>query len=61
MKWMLTNYRPGISPEILRNSLEKTELYQGVLENIQFTTTPRVNSKLTVLKLNLGQIINIGL
>jgi ABC-type branched-subunit amino acid transport system substrate-binding protein len=61
MKWMLTNYRPGISSEALRNSLENTALYKGVLENIQFTTTPRVNSRLTVLKLNLGQIINVGL
>lgn len=61
MKWVLSNYSPGISPEELRNSLENTELYQGVLENIQFTSTPRVNSRLTVLKLNLGQILNVGL
>ncbi len=60
MKWLLSNYRPGMTTEQLRNSLENTEPYQGILENIDFSTTPRVNSKLTLLKVSLGQIVKLN-
>ncbi len=59
MKWLLSNYSPGMSKEAFRNQLEKSPLYQGVVQNIRFGEKPRVNSKLTVLKLNFGQIIKL--
>ncbi len=59
MKWVLTNYKPGMTREKLRDRLENTTLYQGILESIQFNSTPRVNDKLTVLKLYLGQILKL--
>ncbi|MGH1363186.1 MAG: ABC transporter substrate-binding protein [Calditrichia bacterium] len=60
MKWIITNYRKGMTRDQLRDNLERSGLYQGILESIQFTTTPRVNSNLTLLKLNLGQIIKLN-
>ncbi len=61
MNWILSNYRAGISKEGLRESLEKTNPYQGILQSIQFNGTTRVNSRLTVLKLNRGQVIKLSL
>ncbi len=60
MRWILSNYQPGISPQKLKSNLENTNAYKGIIENIQFTSTPRVNSKLTLLKLNLGQLIKLN-
>jgi len=60
MKWIISNYRKGMTREQLRDNLEQSGLYQGILESIQFTTTPRVNSNLTLLKLNLGQIVKLN-
>ena len=57
MKWMLSHYEPGISPDEFRDKLENTRDYNGIMEDIRFSTTPRVNNKLTVLQLNVGQII----
>lgn len=60
MKWMLDNYSPGISSNDYRDRLEKSRLYQGLMQSIQFGSKPRVNSKLSVLKLNYGQVIPIS-
>ena len=60
MKWMLDNYSPGISSKDYRDRLEKSRLYQGLMQSIQFGSKPRVNSKLSVLKLNYGQVIPIS-
>ncbi|RMG66988.1 MAG: outer membrane protein assembly factor BamD [Calditrichaeota bacterium] len=59
MKWILSNYRTGDTPEALRNRLEKTALYRGILENIQFSGKPRVNNRLTVVKFELGQLLEV--
>ncbi len=59
MKWVLSNYRPGDTPQLLRDRLEKTALYRGILENIQFSVKPRVNNRLTVVKFELGQLLEV--
>lgn len=59
MNWILSNYSPGLSKEGLRQNLEQTSPYRGILQSIQFSDTPRVNSSLTLLKLNRGQIIQM--
>ncbi len=59
MKWLLSNYSPDMSKDAFRGQLEKSPLYQGVVQSIRFGEKPRVNSKLTVLKLNFGQIIKL--
>lgn len=61
MKWLLSNYSRGISPDALRDRLENARLYEGVLANIRFKEdAPRVNRELTVLRLNLGHIIRLN-
>lgn len=61
MKWILSNYSPGISPPQLRDNMARSGLYEGILTDIKFSAdAPRVNSMLTVLKLNLGQIIRLN-
>ncbi|RMH75063.1 MAG: hypothetical protein D6681_22535, partial [Calditrichaeota bacterium] len=60
MKWILSNYTPGISATELRDRLERTNRFQGLMENIHFSDKPRVNSTLTVLKFHLGQIIRLN-
>ena len=60
MKWLLANYRPGLDRDAYRDRLEKTNGYQGIMQSIQFGQKPRVNNKLSVLKLNYGQIIPLN-
>ncbi len=61
MKWILSNHRDGQSADGLRKNLENSRRYEGIMKNIQFNLdTPRVNSDLTVLRLNLGQIIKLN-
>ncbi|RMF58888.1 MAG: hypothetical protein D6748_07615 [Calditrichaeota bacterium] len=57
MKWLLLHYQEGISRDEYRDRLEKTEDYRGIMQQIQFLSTPRVNNKLTILQLNLGQLL----
>jgi len=57
MKWLLSRYNPGISRDEFRQRLEQTKDFNGIMENIRFSTTPRVNNNLTVIQLNLGQLI----
>lgn len=59
MKWILQNYRSGMTPDELRENLEKAELYQGIVENIQFSDKPRVNDRLKVMKFSLGQLVRL--
>ncbi|MCB0276600.1 MAG: ABC transporter substrate-binding protein [Calditrichaeota bacterium] len=60
MKWWLSNYSAGINRQDMRDRLERSDFFQGILQSIQFSSTPRVNSSLTVLKLNRGQIIKLN-
>ena len=60
MKWILQNYRSGMTPDELREKLEKAQLYQGILENIQFSDKPRVNDRLKVMKFSLGQLVRLN-
>lgn len=60
MKWILQNYRSGMTPDELRDNLEKAQLYQGVVENIQFSDKPRVNDSLKVMKFSLGQLVRLN-
>lgn len=57
MKWLLSRYEPGISRDEFRQRLEQTNDFNGIMEDIRFSTTPRVNNNLTVIQLNLGQLI----
>jgi ABC-type branched-subunit amino acid transport system substrate-binding protein len=58
-KWMISHYQPGISRGAFRERLVNTELYQGVLENLQFSIKPRVNSQLNIIKFYRGQILKV--
>lgn len=58
-KWMISHYQPGISRGAFRNRLANTDLYQGVLENLQFSIKPRVNSQLNIIKFYRGQILKV--
>jgi len=60
MKWILQNYRPGITPEELKERLENTNLYQGIIANIQFVDKPRVNEELKVIKFSVGQLVQVN-
>jgi ABC-type branched-subunit amino acid transport system substrate-binding protein len=60
MKWILQNYRSGMTPDELKEKLEKAQLYQGILENIQFSDKPRVNDSLKVMKFSLGQLVRLN-
>lgn len=60
MRWLLANFQPGMSQETFQNQLQNTTQYQGMLENIDFSNSPRINGKLNVLKLKLGQIIKLN-
>jgi ABC-type branched-subunit amino acid transport system substrate-binding protein len=60
MKWLLLNYSPGLDRDSYRDHLERTNGYQGIMQSIQFGHKPRVNNKLSVLKLNYGQIIPLN-
>lgn len=61
MKWMLSHYESGITPEAFRDRLARTELFRGLLEGIEFSSdAPRVNNRLTVLKMTRGQIIRLN-
>lgn len=60
MKWILQNYRPGMSPADLKDRLESASLYQGILENIKFSNKPRVNDQLKVMKFSVGQIVRLN-
>lgn len=61
MKWVLSHYHPGMSREELVRRLAKARLYQGILEKIEFNDSkPRVNTRLTVLKFQLGQIVQVN-
>lgn len=58
-KWMITQYEPGINRGVYRDKLIKGELYQGMLENIDFGIKPRVNSQLNIIKFYRGQILKM--
>ena len=58
-KWMISHYQPGISRGAFRDRLANTDLYQGVLENLQFSIKPRVNSQLNIIKFYRGQILKV--
>ncbi|MFQ5584361.1 MAG: ABC transporter substrate-binding protein, partial [Calditrichia bacterium] len=59
MKWILQNYKPGMSPEELKSKLENSELYNGIVENIKFSNKPRVNDQLKVIKFSFGHFIQL--
>ncbi|MBN2366626.1 MAG: ABC transporter substrate-binding protein [Calditrichaeota bacterium] len=58
-KWMISHYYPGISRGEYRDGLSNTDLYQGILENIQFGIKSRVNSQLNILKFYRGQFLKL--
>jgi len=58
-KWMISHYQPGMSRGAFRDRLANTDLYQGVLENLQFSIKPRVNSQLNIIKFYRGQILKV--
>jgi ABC-type branched-subunit amino acid transport system substrate-binding protein len=60
MKWILQNYKPGITPEQLKERLENTNLYQGILKDIQFSNKQRVNVRLKTIKFSLGQLVTLN-
>jgi ABC-type branched-subunit amino acid transport system substrate-binding protein len=60
MKWLLQGYKSGMTPDELREALEKSQLYQGIVENIQFSDKPRVNDSLKVMKFSLGQLVRLN-
>lgn len=60
MSWALQNYQDGASRDDFRKSLERSRLYQGIAKNIQFPANSRINNQLTVLRLNLGQIVKLN-
>jgi ABC-type branched-subunit amino acid transport system substrate-binding protein len=59
MKWILQNYQPGMSLEELKNKLENANLYQGILQNIEFGDKPRINNQLKVMKFSFGKFIRL--
>ncbi len=59
MSWLLANYSPGLTPTEFRDRLENAPPYQGLVQSIHFGEKPRVNSKLSVLKLNYGRLIRL--
>lgn len=59
MKWILQNYRSGMSSEELKKRLENANLYQGILQNIEFGDKPRVNNQLKVMKFSFGKFIRL--
>ena len=60
MKWILQSYKSGMTPDELRENLEKSQLYQGIVENIQFSDKPRVNDSLKVMKFSMGQLVRLN-
>lgn len=60
MKWILQNYKSGMTPDELKEKLESTNLYQGILKNIEFKDKQRVNTRLKVIKFSLGQLVTLN-
>lgn len=60
MKWILQNYKSGMTPDELREQLESSKLYQGILKNIEFSDKERVNKRLKVIKFSLGQLVTLN-
>ena len=44
----------------LKEELESTNLYQGILKNIEFSDKQRVNKRLKVIKFSLGQLVTLN-
>ena len=59
MNWLLREVQPGMQPQTLARRLEKAKKYQGILENIQFTKKPRVNSALHILNFQGGVLMRV--
>lgn len=60
MKWILQNYKSGMTPDELKEQLENAKLYQGILKNIEFDDKQRVNTRLKVIKFSLGQLVTLN-
>jgi hypothetical protein len=60
MKWILQNYKSGMTPDELKEQLEHSNLYQGILKNIEFSDNKRVNKRLKVIKFSLGQLVTLN-
>ena len=60
MKWILQNYETGMSSVELKKKLENAKPYQGIIENINFSSKPRVNDQLKVIKFSFGQFVQMN-
>ena len=58
-KWMISQYQPGITRGSFRDRLATTQVYEGILENINFGIKPRVNSQLNIIQFYRGQILKL--
>ncbi len=59
MSWLLRSIKPGSQAQTLKRNLERAPRYQGILENIQFTQKPRVNSQLHILNFQHGMLMRV--